>query len=135
MKIKRFIKDDSGFSLIELLVVMVIIGLLAGLVGPRLFRHVDSAKQKDALAQISMFEEALDLFRLENHKYPPTEAGLAALKMYLKRQIPKDPWGNPYVYKKPGPDNYDFEIVSYGADGQPGGEGNDMDIISWKGLN
>ena len=135
MKTKRLIKDDGGFSLIELLVVMVIIGLLAGLVGPRLFRHVDAAKQKDAMAQIAMFEEALDLYRLENHKYPTSDEGLAALKDYLKRQIPKDPWGNPYAYKKPGPDNRDFEIVSYGADGQSGGEGNDMDIISWRGLN
>jgi len=114
---------------------MVIIGLLAGLVGPRLFRHVDSSKQKDAMAQIAMFEQALDLYRLENHRYPTSDEGLALLKDYLKRQIPKDPWGNPYAYKKPGPDNRDFEIISYGADGQPGGEGNNMDIISWKGLN
>lgn len=135
MKQAGTVKNSGGFSLIELLVVMVIIGLLAGLVGPRLFRHVDAAKQKDALAQIAMFEEALDLYRLENHKYPATDEGLAALKDYLKRQIPKDPWGNPYAYKQPGPDNYDFEVISYGADGKPGGEGNDMDIISWKGLN
>jgi len=134
MKMLKIIRRQEGFSLIELIVVMVIIGLLAGLVGPRLFRHVDTAKQKDAYAQIAMFEEALDLYRLDHHKYPSTEEGLASLKDYLKKELPKDPWGNAYVYKKPGPDNRDFEIVSYGADGQPGGDGNDADIINWKGL-
>jgi general secretion pathway protein G len=125
---------QSGFSLIELLVVMVIIGLLAGLVGPRLFKQVDAAKQKDAYAQIAMLEETLDLYRLDNHKYPTSEQGLKILADYLKKELPVDPWGHPYVYNNPGPDNRDFEIISYGADGQAGGEGIDKDIISWKGL-
>ena len=127
--------NQKGFSLIELLVVMVIIGMLAALVGPRLFKQVDSAKQKDAYAQIAMLDEALDLYRLDNHKYPTSEQGLKILADYLKKELPLDPWGNPYVYINPGPDNRDFEIICYGADGQAGGEGIDKDIINWKSLN
>ncbi len=111
---------------------MVILGLLAGLVGPKLFRHVDTAKQKDAMVQIAMLEGTLDLYRLERHRYPSTEEGLAVLNDYLKKELPLDPWGNPYHYRKPGPDNRDFEIISYGQDGQPGGEGMDADIINWR---
>lgn len=131
----RILRHSGGFSLIELLVVMVIIGLLAGLVGPRLFRHVDTAKQKDASAQIAMFEQALDLYRLERHKYPATEGGLSAVKEYLKKEIPADPWGNPYHYRSPGENGRDYEIMSYGADNAPGGEGMNEDIVSWKGLS
>ncbi len=125
----------GGFTLIEILVVMVIIGLLAGLVGPKLFKHVDSAKQKDAKAQISMLEGALDLYRLEKHHYPTTEEGLKSLKEYLKKELPSDPWGNPYIYKMPGGDGREYEIISQGADGSAGGDGNNADIYSWKGLN
>jgi general secretion pathway protein G len=123
-----------GFTLIELLVVMVILGLLAALVGPKFFGHVDKARQKDAAAQMAMLGEALDLYRLEKHRYPTTEEGLKALKSYLKKEIPKDPWGNEYEYKSPGEEERDYDITSYGADGTPGGDGNNLDIVSWKGL-
>ncbi len=126
--------DQQGFSLVELLIVMVILGLLAGLVGPRLFKHADTAKQKDAAAQIAMFEEALDLYRLERHKYPTTEEGLAALKPLLKKDLPLDPWGNPYHYKMPGENGREYDILCYAADNAPGGEGIDEDIVSWKSL-
>ncbi|MEE8483968.1 MAG: type II secretion system major pseudopilin GspG [Nitrospinota bacterium] len=133
--VNRTINNRRGFTLIEILVVMVIIGLLAGLVGPKFFKHIDSARQKDALVQIAMFEEALDLYRLDNHKYPTTEQGLASLKDYLRKQLPNDPWGHTYQYKNPGDEGREYEIVSYGADGSPGGDGIDTDIVSWKGLS
>ncbi len=133
--VNRTINNRRGFTLIEILVVMVIIGLLAGLVGPKFFKHVDTAKQKNALVQIAMFEEALDLYRLDNHKYPTTEQGLASLKDYLRKQLPNDPWGHTYQYKNPGDEGREYEIVSYGADGSPGGDGIDTDIVSWKGLS
>jgi len=132
---KKVLKEAGGFSLIELLVVMVIIGLLAGLVGPRLFRHVDTAKQKDAAAQIAMLEEALDLYRLDHHKYPTSEEGLASLKTYLKKDLPTDPWGNPYHYKSPGEEGREYDIVSFGADNAAGGDGINEDIVSWRSLS
>ncbi|MBI4378678.1 MAG: type II secretion system major pseudopilin GspG [Nitrospinae bacterium] len=132
--LKLALKSERGFTLIELLVVMVILGLLAALVGPKLFGHVDKARQKDAAAQIAMFGEALDLYRLEKHRYPTTEESLNALKPYLKKDLPKDPWGHEYVYRSPGEDERDYDIVSYGADGTPGGDGNNSDIVSWKNL-
>lgn len=124
----------DGFSLVELLIVMVILGLLAGLVGPRLFKHADTAKQKDAAVQIGMFEEALDLYRLEHHKYPSTEEGLAAIKPYLKKELPADPWGNPFHYRSPGDNGREYDIVCYGADNAAGGDGINEDIVSWKSL-
>jgi len=125
--------NASGFTLIELLVVMVIIGLLASLVGPKLFGHVDKARQKDAQAQIELLSQALDLYRLENHKYPTTSEGLELIKPYLKKEVPKDPFGNDYVYKSPGIHG-DYDLLSYGADNAEGGEGNDKDIVNWKNL-
>lgn len=125
---------EKGFTLIELLVVMVILGLLAALVGPKFFGQVDKARQKDASAQIALFGETLDLYRLEKHKYPTTEEGLNALKPYLKKDIPKDPWGNDYVYRSPGEDGREYDIISYGADKSQGGDGNNSDIVSWKSL-
>ena len=122
---------QSGFTLIELLVVMVIIGLLAALVVPKFFGHVDKAMQQDAQAQIELLGQALDLYRLENHKYPNTDEGLQAIASYLKKEIPKDPWGNNYAYSSPG-ENGDYDLVSYGADSVEGGEGNNRDIVSWK---
>jgi len=124
-------KPQSGFTLIELLVVMVIIGLLAALVVPKFFGHVDKAMQQDAQAQIELLGQALDLYRLENHKYPNTDEGLQAIASYLKKEIPKDPWGNSFEYRSPG-EHGDYDLVSYGADSVEGGENNNRDIVSWK---
>lgn len=125
--------NNYGFTLIELLVVMVIIGMLAALVGPKIFGHVDKARQNDAQAQIALLGQALDLYRLEHHTYPTTEEGIEAIRPYLKKVIPKDPWGNLYIYSSPG-EHGDYDLVSYGADGALGGEGVNADIVSWKSL-
>jgi len=127
----RTLNNPRGFSLIEIIVVMVIIGILASLVGPKLFGHVDTARQQDAQAQIELFGQALDLYRLEKHKYPTTDQGLQAISSYLKKSVPKDPWGNEYVYRSPG-EHGDYDLMSYGADNAEGGEGNDQDIVSWE---
>ncbi|MBT6663026.1 MAG: type II secretion system major pseudopilin GspG [Nitrospina sp.] len=129
LRIKKYSK--SGFTLIELLVVMVIIGLLAALVVPKFFGHVDKAMQQDAQAQIELLGQALDLYRLENHKYPSTDEGLEKIALYLKKEVPKDPWGNNYIYTSPG-EHGDYDLVSYGADSVEGGENNNKDIVSWK---
>lgn len=136
---KKRKKRDSGFSLIELLIVMVIMGLLAALVGPRMFGKVGKSKQNAARAQMALFETALDTYRLDAGKYPSTEQGLKALRTkpsdeekwdgpYLPKAVPKDPWGHPYVYRRT--DNGEVEIISLGADGSEGGEGEDKDISS-----
>ena len=122
---------QGGFTLIELLVVMVIIGLLAALVVPKFFGHVDKAMQQDAQAQIELLGQALDLYRLEKHKYPSTDEGLKAIASYLKKEVPKDPWGSAYVYISPG-EHGDYDLISYGADNVEGGEENNKDIVSWK---
>ena len=140
----KALKKDQGFTLIELLIVMIILGLLAALVGPRMFGKVDKAKQRAAKAQITLFETALDTYRLDVGKYPATENGLQALKVkpdnakqwdgpYLPKEIPMDPWGNPYVYESPG-EHGEYDIICLGADASPGGEGTDMDIVSWKNI-
>ncbi|MBT7521574.1 MAG: type II secretion system major pseudopilin GspG [Nitrospina sp.] len=129
LRIKKY--SQSGFTLIELLVVMVIIGLLAALVVPKFFGHVDKAMQQDAQAQIELLGQALDLYRLENHKYPSTDEGLEKIALYLKKEVPKDPWGNTYTYTSPG-EHGDYDLVSYGADSVEGGENNNKDIVSWK---
>jgi len=137
-------RRQQGFTLIELLIVMVIIGLLAALVGPRMFGKVDESRQRSAKAQISLFETALDTYRLDTGKYPTTDEGLEALRTkpsgverwdgpYLNKEVPKDPWGNEYVYQSPG-EHGDYDLMSYGADGSPGGEGSDMDIVNWKDI-
>lgn len=129
-----------GFTLSELLIVMVILGLLATLVAPSLFKKVGSSKQKTAMAQIANIETALKTFKLDVGRYPRTEEGLAALITsprgllnwdgpYLEKDVPLDPWGSPYGYTSPG-EKVEYEIVSYGADGRPGGEGEDRDISS-----
>jgi len=141
MKNKR---NDRGFTLIELLIVMIILGLLAALVGPRMFGKVDTSKQKTAKTQISLFETALDTYRLDMGKFPTTEQGLKVLREkpdndenwdgpYLPKEIPLDPWGEPYEYKFPS-ENSDYEIISYGADKQPGGEDINTDIVNWKDI-
>ena len=131
-------KVQQGFTLLELLVVMVIIGLLVGYVGPRYFAQIGKSEVKAALAQIDGFEKALEQYRLDVGKFPSNEQGLNALFVrpateprwqgpYLKKMPPPDPWGNPYVYRFPSA-NGDFEIISMGKDGAPGGEGEAADI-------
>ncbi len=129
---KPKIFGTEGFTLIELMVVMVIIGLLAATVVPKFFGQVDKAMQQDAQAQIELLGQALDLYRLETHKYPTSDVGLNAIKPYLKKNIPKDPWGNDYVYESPGKEGRDYDLYSFGGDNSEGGEGTDMDIVSWK---
>ena len=123
---------SKGFTLIELMVVMVIIGLLAATVVPKFFGQVDKAMQQDAQAQIELLGQALDLYRLEKHKYPTSDEGLEAIKSYLKKSVPKDPWGNDFIYESPGKEGRGYDLISYGADNAEGGEGTDLDIVSWK---
>lgn len=131
-----------GFTLLELLVVIVIIGLLAGLVGPRYFEQLGKSNTKIARAQIDALEKALDQFRLDVGSYPTTEQGLQALFVkpngverwqgpYLKKPAPPDPWGRAYLYKSPG-DHGDYDLASLGADGKPGGSGENADVQSWE---
>ncbi|HEY2379840.1 MAG TPA: type II secretion system major pseudopilin GspG [Terriglobia bacterium] len=135
-------KRDRGITLIELLVVMVIIAMFATLVGSRLFRNVEKAHQATAKEQISEFESTLDLFRLDVGRYPTTAEGLDALRVkpsglenwdgpYLKKDVPPDPWGHAYIYRCPG-QHGDFDLFSYGADGQEGGDGDGADVKNWK---
>ena len=93
---------------------------------------VDKARQQDAQEQIALLGQALDLYRLEKHKYPTSDDGLNAIKPYLKKNIPKDPWGNKYVYESPGKEGREYDLYSFGADNAEGGEGTDMDIVCWK---
>jgi len=141
---KRGLKKEYGFTLVEILVVIIIIGLLAALVGPRLFGKVGTAKQKAAKAQIELFGTALDTYRLDVGTYPTTEEGLKALREkpsglekwqgpYLTKEIPLDPWGNAYVYKCPG-EHGEYDLISYGLDGVLGGEGENHDIVNWKDI-
>jgi len=134
----------KGFTLIELLLVMVILGLLAALVGPRFFGQEKKAKQRAAKGQIALFETALDNYRLDVGRYPTTEQGLQALRAqpdgvdkwdgpYLKKAVPADPWGNAFAYESPS-EHGDYAIISYGADGRPGGEDVDTDIVSWEDI-
>jgi len=131
-----------GFTLIEMLVVLVIIGLLAGLVGPKLFTKVDSSKVQTAQTQVKMLKGTLETMRLDIGRFPTTEEGLALLNEspkdetlrakwkgpYLDEALPNDPWGNPYQYSVPGSNGQPFALYSFGADGKKGGEGNDADI-------
>lgn len=130
-----------GFTLLELLVVMVIIGLLAGYVGPKYFGQIGKSEVKVAKAQIDSLEKALDQYRIDTGHYPSGEAGLAALVNkpanepkwegpYLKKSIPLDPWGRPYQYKFPG-EHGEFDLLSLGKDGQAGGTGESADITNW----
>ena len=120
-------KRQSGFTLLELLVVIVIIGLLAGYVAPRYFSQVGKSETQVARAQIDALEKALDHYRLDNRRYPTSEEGLAAVQPYLKKTLPNDPWGRPYVYRTPG-QRAEFDLFSYGRDGKAGGSGEDADV-------
>lgn len=137
-------RQARAFTLIELLIVMAIIGLLAALVGPRVFSHLGTSKVKAVSAQIEMIGSALDAYRLDFGRYPTTEQGLASLWQkpekedqaakwqgpYLKRRVDKDTWGGAWVFKSPG-DHGEYDLSSLGADGREGGSGEDADIHSW----
>ena len=141
------IKDQRGFTLIELMVVIVILGVLAGLIIPRIMGRPEEARRMKARVQIESIETALKLYKLDNGSYPSTEQGLQALVEaptvgqlprawreggYLEKgRVPKDPWENEYVYLSPGIHG-DFDISSYGADGEPGGEDENKDISNWE---
>jgi general secretion pathway protein G len=135
-------KKESGITLIELLVVMVIIAMFATIVGQRLFRNVEKARQTTAKAQINEFESVLDAFKLDVGRYPTTDEGLQSLRArpgntdrwdgpYLKKDVPLDPWQRPYVYRFPG-QHGDYDLYSLGADGQEGGDGESADVTNWK---
>ena len=136
-RVKQF-----GFTLMELLLVVVILGLLAAFVGPVIYKQIKPAKRTAALAQLQSFMTALDSYFIDTSKFPTTQQGLHALRKkpegsakwkgpYLKKEIPKDPWGNAYVYRAPGR-NGGYEIISYGTDGREGGEDENKDINSWE---
>jgi general secretion pathway protein G len=139
---RQYIPNNMGFTLIEMLVVLVIIGLLAGLVGPRMFGKVDESKVKTANAQIKMLRGALETMRLDVGRFPTEEEGLQVLYHpptdtkisqkwkgpYLDEEVPLDPWGNKYQYTVPGRDGLPFALFSFGADGVAGGEGLNLDL-------
>jgi len=137
----NFCKRHAGFTLLELLVVMVIIGLLAGYVGPRYFSQIGKSEVKAARAQIDALGKALDQYRLDTGRYPTTEQGLAALNSppqgesrwagpYLQKAVPQDPWGKPYQYASPG-QHGEYDLLSLGSDGHAGGTDTSADIVNW----
>lgn len=137
----RSTQNNRGFTLLELLVVMVIIGLLAGYVGPKYFQQIGKSEVKTAKAQIAALEQALDQFRLDVGHYPTTEQGLQSLMTnadnsarwsgpYLKKEVPNDPWGKPYQYRAPG-QHGEYDLFSLGKDGQVGGSDEAQDITNW----
>ncbi len=145
MKIQQTLRHDRrGFTLIEIMVVVVILGLLAALVVPKLIGRTEEAKRTQAAVQMKNIEQALELFKLDNGFYPATDQGIQALvtlpesgripKNYRKQgyldRVPKDPWSNDYIYVSPGTHG-EFDMTSYGADGVPGGENEDSDVNSW----
>lgn len=139
---KYFPSINQGFTLIEMLVVLVIIGMLAGLVGPKLFGRVDSSKVKTAEVQVKMLKGTLETFRLDVGRFPTQAEGLLVLNQppteeraraswhgpYLDQDVPLDPWGNPYIYSLPGTGGQPFALYSHGGDGKRGGDGTDADI-------
>lgn len=134
-------RNNRGFTLVELLVVMVIVGLLVALVGPKVIPKLGKGKQSAAKAQIELLAQTLDHYRLDVGRYPSTQEGLNALVAnpgadnwegpYLKKGIPQDPWGKSYQYQSPC-SHGEYDIASYGRDGSPGGEGEDKDVTSWE---
>ncbi len=143
--LRRFLmplKRQQGFTLMELLLVLVIVGLLAAVVGPSMYQRIKPAKETAVREQIENFGTALDIFLVDMGRYPTTQEGLNVLRTkpdgsqkwngpYLKKEIPKDPWGNAYVYRAPGRSG-GYEIISYSEDGREGGEGDNADINSWE---
>ena len=137
----RYLGNRDGFTLVELIVVMVILGMLAALVFPKLLPKVGKGKQSAAKTQIELLGQALDQFRLDTGRYPTTSESLNALLTdpgvagwdgaYLKKGLPNDPWGKPYHYECPGTHG-DYDLISFGADGSPGGEGEAKDLNSWE---
>ena len=136
-------KVERGITLIEMLVVVTIIALFAALVAPRMLKKSDTARVAAARAQINSFMTALGAYKLDTGTFPTTEQGLQALRTapqgvaqwagpYLPAEIPNDPWAHPYIYKYPGEHGDEPDVICYGADTQPGGEGIDADILSWK---
>lgn len=139
---ERPMSDSGGFTLLELLVVMLIIGLLASYVAPRFFDQIGKSEVKSARAQLDAFDKALGTYRIDIGRYPSTEQGLKALVErpadeprwsgpYLSKALPRDPWGHAYQYRQPGEQGRDYELVTYGKDGQRGGEGENADIGVW----
>ncbi|MDQ1354693.1 MAG: ral secretion pathway protein [Acidobacteriota bacterium] len=142
MNRKKIRKNEKGFTLIEIIIVVIILSLIAALVGPRLFKKVEKSKQQITKTQIVMIENSIKMFKLDTGRYPTTEEGLKVLIAntsgignwdgpYLEKGLPKDPWGKDYSYTYPGK-NYTFEIVSLGADGLLGGDGENKDINNWE---
>lgn len=134
-------RDQAGFTLIELLIVVIILGVLAALVGPRLFGRVGQSRQAAARVQIELLGSALDQFKLDVGRYPSGQEGLQALQQspgnapgwegpYLKKDVPRDPWGNPYQYRSPG-EHGEYDLSSFGSDAAPGGDGEATDVTSW----
>ena len=131
-KFKRVLLNHDGFTLLELLIVMIIIGLLAALIGPKMIGRVGESRQTVAKQQIEGFSSALEMYKLDTTKYPTQEQGLEALVTETQGIANwKDPWGNNYVYIHPG-EHGDYDIISYGADGNSGGDGESKDVASWE---
>jgi general secretion pathway protein G len=132
-------KSQQGFTLIELLIVMAILAMLAGIVGPTLINKVGGAKVDTAKTQIKNIETSLDAYRLDVGKYPRSLDGLINNESnsklwagpYIKKGVPKDPWGDDYQYRQPGKHSNDYDLFSYGADGKEGGADDDADVINW----
>ena len=138
---------EAGLTLIEIMVVVLVLGILAALVVPNVFSHVSTARRESARTQMEMLNAALDAYRLHNGGYPTTEQGLEALRdrpetppvpenwrgPYLRKDVPRDPWGNAYVYRSPATESeWGYDLLSYGKDGEPGGEGEAADIRAWE---
>jgi general secretion pathway protein G len=142
---RRMVRSEAGMTLIEVVVVIVVLGVLAGVVGTQVFGRVGESRTQAARTQIEQFAVQLDLYRIDNGMYPTTEQGLQALRErptsppeprgwkgpYARREIPNDPWGNAYQYRSPG-QHGDYDLFSFGADGREGGEGENADIVSWR---